>query len=63
MRWPWRRNGTPGDHEGKELAKRQLEIAKVIEADSFESATEHRFLLFKNHFANDKRDAFGAGGH
>lgn len=53
MRWPWRRNGAPVDHEGKELAKRQLEIAKVLEAESFEAAHEHRFLLYKNHFAND----------
>lgn len=59
MRWPWRRNGVAHNHEGKELAKRQLEIAKIIEAESIESANEHRFLLYKNHFAHDIRKAMG----
>lgn len=59
MRWPWRRNGSPVDREGKELAKRQLEVAKVIEEESFTTATEHRFLLYQNHFAQKATKAFG----
>ena len=59
MRWPWRRNGAARDSEGKELAKRQLEIAKVIEEESFAAASQSQFLLYKNHFAHDIRKAMG----
>ena len=37
----------------------QLEIAKVIEEESFVTATEHRFLLYQNHFAQKATRAFG----
>ena len=36
--------------EGKELAKSQLEVAKIIEAESEQIAHEHRWLLYANHF-------------
>lgn len=57
MRWPWRRNAPVFDQESKEQAKRQLEVAKVLEAESFTAASEHQFLLYKNHFAHDIRKA------
>lgn len=59
MRWPWRYHGTARDREGKELAKRQLEIASVIHEESVVSAHEHRFLLYENHFAQKATKAFG----
>ena len=58
MRWPWRLNGGPHHNEGKELAKRQLEIATVIESESRETAHEHRFLLYANHFGPNVARAF-----
>lgn len=61
MRWPFRYRGQPVDHEGKELAKKQLEIAKVIEAESMEAAHEHRFLLYANHFGPNTARALREG--
>ena len=59
MRWPWRYRGSTVDREGKEQAKMQLEIAKVIEEESFATASEHQFLLYQNHFAQKATKAFG----
>ena len=50
MRWPWRGRGVAVTSEGKELAKSQLEVAKIIEAESEQIAHEHRWLLYANHF-------------
>lgn len=63
MRWPWRRNGSPVDPEGKELAKRDLAlsqqraIAEVLVESTTELAHEHRHLLYSNHFGPNARIA------
>ena len=51
MRWPWRRGaGAVPDREGKELAKRQLEVAKAIEQSARQLALDHRAIQQANHF-------------
>lgn len=63
MKWPFAHRGETLASEGKELAKSQsqLEIAKVIESESSETAHEHRWLLYRNHFGPNVARAFRQG--
>ena len=53
MRWLRWRKGAAVDHEGKELAKRQLKIARALEAESRILRDEHIRLLTNNHFGEN----------
>lgn len=61
MRWPFRYKGRPDDREGKEMAKRQLEVAKALEESSHELAFEARLRLHMNHFGPNAAKAFQEG--
>lgn len=61
MKWPFRHKAEPVDFEGKALAKSQLEVARVIESEAQESAHEHRFLLYTNHFGLNTARAMREG--
>jgi len=50
IRWPFRYRGDPADREGKEKAKSQLEVAKVLQESARELAHEHRAIQYANHF-------------
>jgi hypothetical protein len=60
-RWPWRYKGDPVDREGKEQAKRQLEVAQAIAANAAQAAREHREIMRRNNLGPRIHQALG--GH
>jgi hypothetical protein len=49
------------DPEGKEMAKKQLEIAQAIEENAYVLAEEHREILRRNNLGPRFHKALGGG--
>ena len=61
MRWrPWRTDRV-SDPEGKEMAKKQLEVAQAIEENAYLLAEEHREILRRNNLGPRFHKALGGG--
>jgi hypothetical protein len=59
IRWPFKYKGNPSDREGKEQAKKQLEVARAIAENAAEAARDHREILRRNNLGPRIHQALG----